>query len=180
MKNKLIVATLFTVLSTGVMAQESASKETGYYAELGLGQAYFKQGDTNFNNTMAEIKVGYSFSKYIAAEVLLGNNLNSSDINYNGTNVNAKISSAYGGYGKFSLPVNDGFSLFVRLGVTDARLNASSNLGSDWSSGFDFSYGGGAQFNFTKEIYGQIDYMSYYNKNNVSVAGPSISLGYKF
>jgi hypothetical protein len=180
MKNKLIVASLFTVVSPGVMAQESASKETGYYAELGVTQVYFKQNDTQFNHMMADVKVGYNFSKNIAVEVMLGNNLNSADTNYNGTNVNAKISSAYGGYGKFSLPVSDVFSLFVRLGVTDARLNSSSNLGSDWSSGFDFSYGGGAQFNFTKEVYGQIDYMSYYNKNNVSVAGPSISIGYKF
>ncbi len=140
MRNKLFVATLFTVLSAGAMAQETAKKETGYYAELGLGQVYFKQGDTDFNNTMAEIKVGYNFNKNIAAEVMLGNNLNSSDTTYNGAIVNAKISSAYGAYGKFSLPVNDTFSLFVRLGITDARLNSSSSLGSDWSSGFDFSY----------------------------------------
>jgi len=180
MKNTLIVASLITLASAGVMEQESASKETGYYAELGVTQVYFKQNDTQFNHMMADVKVGYNFSKNIAVEVMLGNNLNSADTNYNGTNVNAKISSAYGGCGKFYLPVSDVFSLFVRLGVTDARLNSSSNLGSDWSSGFDFSYGGGAQFNFTKEVYGQIDYMSYYNKNNVSVAGPSISIGYKF
>jgi opacity protein-like surface antigen len=70
--------------------------------------------------------------------------------------------------------------LFVRAGVTSATVTASSRYGYGWSSGSDFSYGGGAQFNFTKNVYGQVDYMSYYNKNNVTAVAPSISVGYKF
>jgi hypothetical protein len=180
MKKNLLVAALLSVAATGVMAQAQANKETGFYAELGLAQAYYKESNANFNNAMGLIKAGYNINKYIAAEVMAAGNLNSANFNYGSTNINAKVSSAYGGYAKLSLPINDDFSFFVRAGVTSATVMASSRYASAWSSGSDFSYGGGAQFNFTKDLYGQVDYMSYYNKSNVSVQAPSISVGYKF
>lgn len=184
MKKKLLVVAILTVVATGAMAQSQANKETGFYAELGLAQAYYKEGNANFDNTMAEIKAGYNINKYIAAEVMAAGNLNSANFNIGSTSINAKVSSAYGGYAKFSLPVNDDFSLFVRAGVTSATVNATATNGgryaSTWSTGSDFSYGAGAQFNFTKDVYGQVDYMSYYNKNNITVQAPSISVGYKF
>jgi opacity protein-like surface antigen len=180
MKKNLLAAVLLSVAATGAMAQAQANKETGFYAELGLAQAYYKEGNANFNNAMGEIKAGYNINKYIAAEVMAAGNLNSANFNYGSTNINAKVSSAYGGYAKLSLPVNDDFSLFVRAGVTSATVTASSRYASAWSTGSDFSYGAGAQFNFTKDVYGQVDYMSYYNKNNITVQAPSISVGYKF
>lgn len=180
MKKKLLVAALLTVAGTSAMAQAQANKESGFYAEFGLAQAYYKEPAANFNNTLGVLKAGYSINKYVAAEVMAAGALNSANFNIGSTNVNAKVSSAYGAYGKFSLPIEDKFSLFVRLGVTSATVDASSRYGSAWSSGSDFSYGAGAQFNFTKDVYGQVDYMSYYNKNNITVQAPSISIGYKF
>jgi opacity protein-like surface antigen len=182
MNKKLLVAALLAVSGTGAMAQAQANKDSGFYAELGLVQAYYNQSNpsVNFNNSMAAIKAGYNINKYAAAEVMAAGNLDSANFNYGSTNINAKVSNAYGAYGKFSLPIEDKFSLFVRLGVTSATVDASSRYGSAWSSGSDFSYGAGAQFNFTKDVYGQVDYMSYYNKNNITVQAPSISIGYKF
>jgi len=180
MNKKLLAAALLTVSATGAMAQAQANKESGFCAELGLAQVYYKEPAVNFNNAMGVLKAGYNINKYIAAEVMAAGNLNSANFNYGSTKINAKVSSAYGGFAKFSLPVNDDFSLFVRAGVTSATVEASSRYGAAWSSGSDFSYGGGAQFNFTKDVYGQVDYMSYYNKNNITVQAPSISVGYKF
>ena len=180
MKKNLLAAALLTIATTGVMAQAQTNKETGFYAELGLAQAYYKEPTANFNNALGVLKAGYNINKYIAAEVMGAGNLNSANFYYGGTNINAKVSSAYGGYAKLSLPVNNDFSFFVRAGVTSATVMASSRYASAWSSGSDFSYGGGAQFNFTKDLYGQVDYMSYYNKNSISVQAPSISVGYKF
>jgi hypothetical protein len=185
---KIILGTILAAASTGLLAQSSsvASKETGFYAELGFAQAYYSESNDayNFNNSMAVLKAGYSINKYIAVEVMGAGNLSTANFNVGSTRFSAKVSDAYGGYGKFSLPVNDDLSFFVRLGVTSATVSATASNGSRtasaWSSGSDFSYGGGVQFNFTKEIYGQIDYMSYYNKNNITVTAPSISIGYKF
>ena len=182
MKKNILLAALLSAITTGAFAQ--ANKESGFYAELGLAQAYYKEPAANFNNSMGVLKAGYNINKYIAAEVMAAGNLNSANFNIRNINYNAKVSSAYGGYAKFSLPVNNDFSLFARVGVTSATVDATASNGSAsasaWSSGSDFSYGAGAQFNFTKDIYGQVDYMSYYNKNNITVQAPSISVGYKF
>ncbi len=104
---------------------------------------------------MDVLKASYNINKYVAAEVMAAGAINSANFYIGGTSINAKVSSAYGGYGKFSLPVDDAFSLFVRVGVTSATVDASSRYGSMWSSGSDFSYGGGIQFNFTKDVYGK-------------------------
>ena len=182
MKKRILVAAILAVATTSSFAQ--ANKESGFYAELGLAQAYYKEPTANFNNSMGVLKAGYNINKYVAAEVMAAGNLNTATFYSGATRIEAKVSSAYGGYGKFSLPVNEDFSLFVRLGVTSATVSATATNGSRyasaWSSGSDFSYGAGAQFNFTKDIYGQVDYMSYYNKNNITVTAPSISVGYKF
>jgi opacity protein-like surface antigen len=180
MKTKILVATLFSIAATGAFAQSQANKDSGFYAELGLAQAYYKESFGNINNTNGFLKAGYSNKKNVSAEVMGATNINSASFTYGTALINAKVSNAYGGYGKFSLPVNDDFSLFVRLGVTSARVDIASGYGSAWSSGSDFSYGAGAQFNFTKSVYGQVDYMSYYNKNNISIQAPSLSIGYRF
>ena len=180
MNKKLLVAALLAVAGTSATAQAQANKESGFYAEFGLAQAYYKEPAANFNNMLGVVKAGYSINKHVAAEVMAAGALSSANFYVGSTYIDAKVSSAYGVYGKFSLPIEDKFSLFVRLGVTSATVTASSSYGAAWASGSDYSYGAGAQFNFTKDIYGQVDYMSYYNKNTVAVQAPSISIGYKF
>jgi hypothetical protein len=66
------------------------------------------------------------------------------------------------------------------VGATNASITASTRYGRYFTSGSSLSYGAGAQFNFTKAIYGQVDYMSYYNRNDISITAPSVSVGYKF
>ena len=179
MKRKLFVAAILTAAATGSMAQASTNKETGFYGEIGLAQAYYTEPLANFNHPLGMLKAGYNINKNVAVEIMAAGALTSSNFYVGSTYVDAKVSSAYGAYGKLSLPVEDKFSLFVRLGITNATLSVSTNYGSAWASGSDYSYGAGAQFNFTKDIYGQVDYMSYYNKNSIAVRAPSISIGYK-
>jgi opacity protein-like surface antigen len=102
------------------------------------------------------------------------------NLTYRNTNITAKTSSAFGAYVKGSLPVSESFSFFVKLGGTNGTVSASSAYGSAWSSGTSFSYGAGAQVNFTPNVYGIIQYMSYYDKSSVSIGGPSVGVGYKF
>lgn len=184
MKKKLLLVALLSTVATGAVAQAQANKETGFYAELGYAQIYYTEPSASMNHAMGVLKGGYNFNKNIAIEFMTAGKLNDAVFYSGSTRIVASVSNAYGGYGKFSLPVNEDVSLFVRLGFTNARIDATATNGtrsaSAWSSGSDYSYGAGAQFNITKSVYGQIDYMSYYNKNNVTVKAPSISVGYKF
>jgi opacity protein-like surface antigen len=82
MKKNLLAAALLSVAASGAMAQAQANKESGFYAELGLAQVYYKEPSVNFNNAMGTLKAGYNINKYIAAEVMAAGNLNSANFNY--------------------------------------------------------------------------------------------------
>jgi hypothetical protein len=179
MKKKLLVVSLLSLASASIMAQ-SNSKETGPYVELGLIQAYYKDDVVNFNNGMASFKAGYNFTKNFALEGMIAGNINSANFYYRSTNITAQVQNAYGIYGKGTIELNDTVSLYAKVGATNGTLSASSAFGSAWTSGTSPAYGAGIQANINKDVYVSLDYMSYYNRDGVSIAGPSINVGYKF
>jgi opacity protein-like surface antigen len=179
--NKIYIAAASIVgLLSAANCNAQSSNLTGFYGELGLVQAYYKEPTANFNNTMASATVGYSINKYVGVEVMGAGAIADANFSYRGTNISAKTSSAFGGYVKGSLPLNDMFEVFAKVGATNGTVTASSAYGSAWSSGTSFSYGAGAQANFTKNVYGIAQYMSYYDRNSISISGPAIGVGYKF
>jgi hypothetical protein len=74
--------------------------------------------------------------------------------------------------------------LYGKAGFTNGTVTVSASVpgysASAWSSATSASYGVGAQFDVSPTSFVAIDYMSFYNKNNVTIAGPSISYGVKF
>jgi hypothetical protein len=172
------LASIATIGSS--LANAQSSDLTGFYAELGILQAYYKDSVANVNNTMGSATLGYSINQYASFEILGAGALNEASFYYGTTKINAKTSSAYGGYAKGTLPIDDKFGVFVKIGATNGTVTASSAYGSGWSSGTSFSYGGGIQINFNKNVYGIAQYMSYYGKNSVTIVAPSIGIGYKF
>lgn len=174
----LALASIATIGSS--LANAQSSDLTGVYTELGIVQAYYKVPTANFNNTMGSLTLGYSINQYASFEIMGAGALNEANFNYGSTNINAKTSSAFGAYAKGTLPLDDKFGVFVKIGATNGTVTASSAYGSAWSSGTSFSYGGGIQLNFTKNVYGIAQYMSYYGMNSVTIVAPSIGIGYKF
>jgi mRNA deadenylase 3'-5' endonuclease subunit Ccr4 len=67
--------------------------------------------------------------------------------------------------------------VFARLGVTRSDITASA---AGAHTGTDLSYGVGVQTNFTKTVYGQLDYMNYFDKDNISAKGFALSVGSRF
>jgi opacity protein-like surface antigen len=79
------------------------------------------------------------------------------------------------------MEVGDGLELFARVGFAESKLKATlvgefSNSDSD----NDVSFGVGMKYAFSKSMYGVVDYMRYYNKDDVKVDGFTFGLGYKF
>lgn len=128
------IGVLTLVAPVSAFAEMPVNKETGFYAELGIIQAYYKEPIVNlYAQTGSTL---YLLNAPVVARA--------------GYNINKSASNMY---------------ISVR------------------QSGSDFSYGVGAQHNFTKNTYGQVDYMSFYNKNDIwdgqAINGPSISVGYR-
>jgi opacity protein-like surface antigen len=68
-----------------------------------------------------------------------------------------------------------GFSSGDINGIT-LSTNITSGTGSDSS----FSYGAGAQYLFDRNWYAQAEYVSLYDKDDVTIKGPAIGVGYRF
>lgn len=76
----------------------------------------------------------------------------------------------------------DSFELFGRLGYADTRLKPTAGgfSAKETSSGSDWSYGLGANFNISPRAHVGLDYMRYYNKDDTKIEGVTLGLGYRF
>jgi opacity protein-like surface antigen len=84
------------------------------------------------------------------------------------------------GFGLFLKPkmaLTENTEVFARAGVMRTEIIASPR-GSH--TGTDVAYGLGIQTNFTKSVYGQLDYMHSYDRDSVAAKGYTLSLGTRF
>ena len=174
MKSKGTIA-FVTVLGLASAATASAADpQTSSYVEFGYAAP--KIGFAGYSATPGDIVVrgGYNFTKNFSAELFGAAGVASGNI----SGVTLKLDSAYGAYLKARVEATPHFELYARAGWLHATLssNAVSGTGSDSS----FSYGVGAQYLFTKNWYVQGDYTSFYDKDGVTIKGPSIGVGYRF
>jgi len=78
---------------------------------------------------------------------------------------------------KPKVAMTDSTELFARLGWSHANMTVATD-GS--RTGTDFTYGWGIQTAFTKSVYGQLDYMTYYDKEGTSAKGFTLAIGTRF
>ena len=175
MKNTYFVAlTLMAALGiSGAQAQNRSNADLGYYGEIAY--APLEVGDSSASTSKpqaARIIVGTDLSPTLAVEGMYTSTLSKDD---RGT-FNASVSN-YGIHLKPKMALTPDTMVFARLGVTRSDITASA-AGS--RKGNDFSYGVGVQSNFTKTVYGQLDYMNYFDKDNTSTKGFALSVGTRF
>ena len=188
MRNIIITAAIISAFSasTAFAADSNASSqgEEKAYTELGVAAIRTEVGGFSAINSVGIIRLGYNFDKNFSGEVVAGGGINSDSFYYGSTYVTFKVNSVYGAYLKAKAEVSPDLEIFARLGIlhSDATVTASNWAASYWGNGYDnsVSFGAGAQYNFAKTVYGQVDYMSYYNKSGITSAGPSASIGVKF
>ena len=51
---------------------------------------------------------------------------------------------------------------------------------SESDSDGSFAWGLGGRYNFSKTLYGGLDYMQYYKKDGVKIDGVTLNVGYRF
>jgi hypothetical protein len=165
-------------------ASSSSQGEEKAYAEFGVIALRTEESGFSANNAVGLLRVGYNFDKNFSGEVVAGGGMNDASGYYGSTFVTFKVNSVYGAYLKAKTEVTPDLEIFARLGVlhVDVTATAANAYVSAWANSYDnsVSFGAGAQYNFSKTVYGQADYMSYYNKSGTSSNGPSVSLGYQF
>lgn len=154
----------------------SASAQTApAYAELNYSFAKIDDGTASAKPKVVGARLGLNYNENIAAELYVGWSGQGDTID--GGKV--KVKEAMGLYVKGSMPLGDNAKLIGRVGYLRAKLDLDG-LGGETQSDGSLSYGAGLQFNITQQVYGSLDYTSFYDKQGVSVRGPSIGVGLKF
>ena len=171
-----------TLLAIAVVAASSGAyaQVDNFYGEIGYGGMQYSESGLSATPGVGIVRLGMSINPNFSVEGLYAGTINNANVNVYGYPVSVKFNDIYGAYVKGKTEVAQNLELFAKAGITSAKLNASVVGHTFSTSGSDFSYGAGAQYNFTKAVYVEADYMSYYDKGGASVKGPSINLGFKF
>lgn len=121
-------------------------------------------------------RLGTEFNQYFSGELRLGTGIDDDKIN----GVTVELNHFYGAYVRGTLPVTNAFYPYVVVGVTRAELEAKVPGTAVSDSGSDVSFGVGTDIRLTSNTDLNLEYMNYYDKDNLSVDGISVGLTYRF
>lgn len=176
MKNhKHTLITLLTVLAAGSTSAQSLNKDSEYYGEIGYTPISISTSTVTFEPKLVRFIVGKDIDQNFSVEGMYA--ATASKDSYQSSDISA---SAYGIYLKSKMEISKDIDVFARIGRVKAETKKTWTGGSASSSGTDASYGLGVQTKFTKDIYGQLDYTSYYDKYSTTSKGFTASVGMRF
>lgn len=174
MKKHHIIAIAFStaLFAMGAQAQSRSASDVGYYGEIGYSIVDVSGNGGDARPHALRFVIGNELNKNLGLEAMYTTTTSKdSRLGYD-----AAISS-FGILLKPKMAVGDSTELFARFGLMRADITASTG-GSH--TGTDFAYGIGIQTNFTKSVYGQLDYMHAYDRDSVAAKGYTLSLGTRF
>ena len=169
-KRWLIPLVAFAAVS-GVGAQTMAN-DSGYYGELGYLALKYKEdgGGASATPKMVRMIVGKEIDANWAIEAMAA--FTASKGSLDGSRYsNAELSgSGYGLFVKPKLEIAKDTEVFGRLGYAHTSWDLSAPGKSVSASRNKVAYGIGVQTKFTKDIYGQFDYMKYSRDDGITLS----------
>lgn len=168
----LIALALSGAVWSGAQAQTIDDSATGYYVEVALVPLQIKEGGKTYDPTGMRVVVGKNVNRNLAFEGAYSFTVSADSQ----TTFDAKAD-------QYSLSIKPKFVLtetvdvFARVGYGSSNVTSSA-IGSKRIE--DWSYGLGIQTQFTSDVVGQVDYMTYTNKDGLWVRGLGVSLGMRF
>ena len=124
---------------------------------------------------MARLTVGKELAKNLAVEGTFAFTASKDSDAVGGVTYTGK-ESFYGAYLKPKMEVAKDVEAFARIGALHTKYEDEAGS----LSKTKVSYGVGVQAQFTKDVYGQVDYMSYYKQDGMTAKGFTLSVGTRF
>jgi hypothetical protein len=190
-----LVAVLAVITAGSASAQSvnksSMDKDSGWYGEVGYLGLKSSSSTLNGSQTPELIRfvAGKDVDENLSIEAMAAMTVSKANTNPYPNETDKYSGSTFGVYAKPKIEVTTGTDVFARLGVarTSTKVEDTYNgFNSNYTaSGTKVSYGLGIQTQFTKTVYGQLDYMVY-GKGTDSVFGDwtskgiTASIGYRF
>jgi hypothetical protein len=176
MKNaKFAWVALLAALAAGTASAQSMVHDSGYYGEIGYTPLSIDGKGVKYKPDVVRFVFGKDLNSNLSIEGMYLTTV--SKDTYNGT------TASYSGYGLYLKPkmeLTNDTEVFARVGYARSESKESGAGFSSSGSGSDLSYGIGIQTKFTKEVYGQLDYINYYDKDSVKIKGFTVSMGTRF
>lgn len=139
------------------------------YGEVGYLAFKFKDSDGgSVKPKDLRFVVGKELNSNLAAELIGAINVKK-DEDYS--------ANTFGVYLKPKATVVQDLDVFARVGVARTTLKYPNGYSGHVTKA---AYGVGAQYQLTKDVYGQVDYMHYGKDNGVTARGFTISVGTRF
>ncbi|MBK1612562.1 hypothetical protein CKO44_03670 [Rubrivivax gelatinosus] len=172
------------MIAAAVLACGAAQAQTNaspIYGEIGYSLLTADVAGTDFDLGAVRAILGYDVHPNVAIEAMFAVGTSDDSLSSGGDTFKIKLQHSYGLYLKPKVEVADGLELFGRIGYVESKLKATLvGYGSATNSDNDVSFGVGAKYAFSKSMYGVIDYMRYYNKDDIKVDGFTLGFGYRF
>lgn len=163
-----VLASLVLVAAAGATSAQTTAKE--FYVEGGLLGLKAKNDNNGYSATPKLVRVvaGKEINQNLAVEGMAGLNLSKDD---------GSSGSTVGAFLKPKMEVSKDIEVFARVGAARTKLKGDDGSSATISKA---AYGVGAQVQFTKDVYGQVDYMNYGKKDSVTANGFTFSVGTRF
>jgi hypothetical protein len=173
-KNALVV--MLAVFAAGAASAQSMSNQ-GYYGEVGYTSLNIKNDNNGFDITpkLARLIVGKEIDKNLSVEGAFAFTASKDAATLSGTKYTGKA-SMYGAYLKPKFDLAKDVEVFARIGAIHTNYEDEGSSISKTKA----SYGLGIQAQFTKGVYGQVDYMNYYKQDGMTGNGFTVSVGTRF
>ena len=175
-KNALVA--LLAVLATGAVSAQSMTNQD-YYGEVGYTALKFDDGSSTPTPKLARFVVGKNINENLALEGIASFTV-SKDTWREGVNSGELSGKHVGIYAKPKMEIAKDTEIFGRIGLSRTAWKSNSAAGDSNDSFTKIAYGVGLQTQFTKDVYGQVDYMALGKKDGVSVKGFTVSVGTRF
>ena len=94
--------------------------------------------------------------------------------------VNVELNHFYGAYVRGTIPIADAFYPYAVVGFTRGEVEYKNPGVSEKSSKDDVSFGVGADIRLTSNTDLNLEYMNYFDKDDVSLDGFSLGFTYRF
>lgn len=180
-----LAMTIAGIASGALLASSPAMAQDMYKSSVGglyAGLNYtFMNADYNDSNADADLgtlsgKVGVMATPFLGVEARAGFGVDDDRVGI----ADVSIDNFYGGYATVNLANESPVTPYAVLGFT--RVESEADLGSSTirDDGSDVSYGLGVNMQFAPNLSGNLEYMRYYDKDNVTLDGLGLGVQVNF
>lgn len=173
-----ISALAVAILGAGPVMGEPYKSTTGPYvggSALFVESSFARSDDASLMGVGG--RLGSHLNENFSGEVRLGLGLGDDTVRSGLLEYDVELKSLVGGYLRLGAPIGDNLHPYAVLGFTRTELKVSQNfLGNNTDSDTDVSYGLGVDLDLDRNLSLNVEYMNYFDDDDLEVSGFSISI----